>query len=209
MKSRLCKEGDTIDIVQMIEELESIGSSATRVPGLRKRVMVDLDRLTKVTQDMESSIPSDILEAKEILTQKDSIVNQAQLEARRIKEAAEQEALTMTTAAQQEHQSRVDETEIVKAAEAKTEDINQQALQEAQQITQDAQRRGFRLHEEAEDAATTRREGADQYARETLFELEERLAELLSQVRRGLDVLGLEVEAKAEAKIATEAAAVA
>jgi len=209
VKSRLCKEGDTIDIVQMIEELESIGSSATRVPGLRKRVMVDLDRLTKVTQDMESSIPADILEAKEILTQKDSIVNQAQLEARRIKEAAEQEALTMTTAAQHEHQSRVDETEIVKAAEAKTEDINQQARQEAQQITQDAQRRGFRLHEEAEDAATTRREGADQYARETLFELEERLAELLSQVRRGLDVLGLEVEAKAEAKIATETAAVA
>ena len=145
--------------------------------------MVDLDRLVSVGELLRDSIPADMQEAREILKQKDSIINQAHLESRRVKGAA-----------QQEQMSRVNETEIVKAAESKAEEVNQEGLQQSQQTTQDAQRRAYRITEEAETAATARREGADKYARETLFDLEERLASLLGQVREGIDVLGLEVE---------------
>ena len=162
--------------------------------------MVDLDRLLNVGEQLRSSMPADIQEAGEILKQKDSVINQAQLEARRVKEAAAQEAMSMTAAAQQEHQSRVDETEIVKGAEVKAEETNQQAMQEAQQIVQDAQQRAYRIIDEAEAAARSRRDGSDQYVRETLFDLEERLAGQLSQVRRGIDALGLEVEANVPAE---------
>jgi cell division septum initiation protein DivIVA len=158
--------------------------------------MVDLDRLTAVADELREAIPADIQEAREILRQKDSIVNQAQLEARRVKEGAEQEARGLQAATQQEHETLVDGTEVAKAAEAKAEEINQQALQEAQRIVQDGQRRAYRILDEAESTVTTRRGGADQYARETLFELEERLAGLLGQVRKGIDALGLEVEMK-------------
>jgi len=185
-----------IDIVQIIEELESIASSATKVPGLRRRVMVDMDRLVAVGGELRSSIPSDIQEAREILRQKESILNQTQLEARRIKEAALQEALSMRTSAEEEQQTKVDEAEILKVAEAKADQVGQQGAQEAQQIMQDAQRRAYRIIDEAEAASTARREGADQYARETLFNLEERLAGLLGQVRKGIDALGIEVEAR-------------
>ncbi len=188
-----------MDIVQIVGELESITQSATRVPGLRKRVMVDVDRLKQVTGDIQNSIPSDILEAKEILKQKDSIINQSQLEARRVKDAAEKESLALTAAAEQEQASRVDETEIVKASEAKAEEVNQNALQEAQQIVQDAQRRAYRITDEAERAAADRREGSDQYARETLFDLEERLSGMTAQIRRGIDALGVETEARSTA----------
>lgn len=185
-----------IDIVQIIEELESIASSATKVPGLRRRVMVDVDRLIAVGGELRTSIPSDIQEAREILRQKESILNQTQLEARRIKEAALQEALSTRTSAEEEKQTKVDETEILKVAEAKADQVGQQGAQEAQQIMQDAQRRAYRIIDEAEAASTARREGADQYARETLFNLEERLAGLLGQVRKGIDALGIEVEAR-------------
>ena len=185
-----------IDIVQIIEELESIASSATKVPGLRRRVMVDMDRLVAVGGELRSSIPSDIQEAREILRQKESILNQTQLEARRIKEAALQEALSTRTSAEEEQQTKVDEAEILKVAEAKADQVGQQAAQEAQQIMQDAQRRAYRIIDEAEAASTARREGADQYAREALFNLEERLAGLLGQVRKGIDALGIEVEAR-------------
>jgi vacuolar-type H+-ATPase subunit H len=158
--------------------------------------MVDPDRLNKVGEQLRSSVPADIQEAKEVITQKESVVNQAYLEARRIKEAAEQEAEATVAAARQEQESRIDQTEIMKAAEAKAEETNQNALQEGQEIVQDAQRRAYRIIDEAEAGATTRREGSDQYARETLFELEERLSGLLGQVRRGIDALGLEVEVK-------------
>ncbi len=185
-----------MDIVEVIEQLEGVIGSATRVPGLGKRVVVDSERLTGVVAALQSSIPADIQEAKEILRQKESLLNQSQLEAKRIKEAAEREAQSVTSAAKQEQESKVEETEIVKEAHAKAQEVNQDALQESQQIIQDAQRRAYRIMDEAEAAAATRREGSDQYARETLFDLEERLSKLTGQVRRGIDALGAETEAK-------------
>jgi cell division septum initiation protein DivIVA len=176
-----------------VEELESIVDSATRVPGLKKRVMVDPNRLGDVVRNLASAIPADIQEAQEVIRQKDSIINQAHLEARRMKESADNESRSLIEAATLEHQSRIDETEIVKGAEDKAEEINQQALQEAQQIVQEAQRKAYRMIDEAEAVSSTRREGSDQYAREILFDLEERLANQLGEIRRGIDVLGLQV----------------
>ena len=157
--------------------------------------MVDVDRLNSVVEQMSTSIPADILEAKEVLRQKESILNQIQLEAKRVKEEAVEEAEAITAAAQQEHATKIDETEITKNAEMKADETHQGALQEAQQIMQDAQRRAYRILEEADTEAAERRDGADQYTREKLFDLEERMSTLLGQVRRGIDSLGLEVEA--------------
>jgi len=193
------KGGSTIDIIQVIEEIESLAGSATRVPGFRKRVMVDSERLDTVAEALRTSIPADIQEAREILNQKEAIINQSHLEARRVKESAEQEAVTITTAAKREQASRVDETEILKEAHVLAEETNQQAIQEAQETGQEAQRRAFQIVDQAETAAAMRREGADQYARETLFDLEERLSNQLSQVRRGIDALGIEAETKVPA----------
>ena len=67
-----------------------------------------------------------------------------------------------------------------------------QGLLEAQQIIQEAQRKAYRLLDEAERVAAERREGANRYARETLFDLEERMSGVLGQVRRGIDTLGVE-----------------
>ena len=73
--------------------------------------------------------------------------------------------------------------------------LQEQAGYESQQILQDAQRKAYRIVSEAENVALARRDGADSYAREVLFNLEEQLADILGQVRRGIDALNLEVEA--------------
>ena len=65
---------------------------------------------------------------------------------------------------------------------------------EAQQILQDAQRKAYRIINESEGASISRRDGADHYAREVLFNLEEQMADVLGQVRRGIDALKLEIE---------------
>ena len=184
--------------------MKSLASTATRVPGFGKRVLVDSDRLETIVAELQTSIPADVQEAREILTQKDSVINQAHLEARRIKEGAEQEAQALTASAKEEQAARIGDTEIVKMADMRAEEITQHASQEAQEVTQnasqeaqevtqEAQRRAFQIIENAEATGTTRRDGADQYARETLFDLEERLSIQLGQVRRGIDALGLDV----------------
>ena len=181
-----------MDIVHVIDELESLPASGTRVPGFKNKVLVDAERLMDLSAQLREAVPGAVQEAQEVLNQQQSIVNQAYLEAQRIRTAAEQEASTMTYAAQEEHSSRVDESEIVKAAEQKADQMKDEAMLEAQQIVQDAQRRAYRIVNEAEAIAGSRREGADQYAGEVLFNLEERLSDVLGQVRKGIDALRLE-----------------
>ena len=184
-----------MDSRQIVEGLQTLVETGTRVPGFRRKVLIDIDRLDALGEELKVSIPACIQEAEEILKQKESILNQAALEAQRIKTSAEQEAHAVTSAADETHETKVGESEVVKASEERADGIKDEAMTEAQQIVQDAQRRAYRIVDEAEAAAGTRREGADQYAREILFSLEERLAEVLGQVRRGIDALNLDVEA--------------
>ena len=184
-----------MEISQIVRELKTLPETGTRVPGFRRKVLVDTDRLVALAEELGRAIPANIQEAHEILNQKDSIINQAYLEARRIKDMADQEASSVKTAAQQEHESRVDESEIVKTALSRADGVQDQAMVEAQDIVQDAQRRAHRILNEAEAAAIERRDGANRYAREMLFSMEEQLSGALGQIRRGIDALGLEAEA--------------
>ena len=184
-----------MDSRQIVEELQVLVETGTRVPGFRRKVLIDIDRLDALGEELKLSIPAYIQEAEEILKQKESILNQAALEAQRIKTSAEQEAQVVTSAADETYETKVGESEVVRASEERADGIKDEAMTEAQQIIQDAQRRAYRIVDEAEAVAGTRREGADQYAREILFSLEERLAEVLGQVRRGIDTLNLEVDA--------------
>ena len=165
------------------------------MPGFRRKVMVDIEQiehLIQIGKEAQDAVPVSMQEADEIIRQKDSIINQANLEANRIKGAADEQAALVRSSAQQEHMVKVSQSEIVREAEVKGEGIKGEATSEAHQIIQDAQRRAYQILNEAEDAASVRREGADQYAREVLFNLESQLAEVLGQVRKGIDTLRLD-----------------
>jgi hypothetical protein len=101
----------------------------------------------------------------------------------------------------------ISEHEIVKAAEAKAEEIKDEARRQANEIVQESQHQSLRLMGDAEATASDRREGADQYSREVLFSIEERLAQMLGQVRRGIDALGVEAEPQASKQAVNGAAA--
>ncbi len=183
-----------MDLMHVVDELQSLAASGSKVPGFGKKVMVDIKRIEAIAEELRNSLPAHMQEANEVLRQKESMINQAYLEAQRVKGSAEQEASAINEAARREHESRVADSEITRAAEAKAQEVKEEAAIEAQQIAQDAQRKAHRIVNEAEETASGRRDGADQYSREVLFNLEERLSDVLGQVRRGLDSLVLESE---------------
>lgn len=183
-----------MEFEQAIAELQTLYNTSNRVPGFRKKVMVDGDRFAELITAIRGSLPANVQEAEEILKQKDSILNQAYLEAQRVKTTVEEQVAEQIEAAQQEHVSKVDDSEIVKSAEIKGQEIRDEAMVEAQEIVQDAQRRALRTLSEADSVATGKRDGADQYAREVLFSMEEQLSEILGQIRRGIDTLRSEPE---------------
>ena len=190
-----------MDFDQALQELQQLYASSSRVPGFRKKVMVDVDEFAAVLNNIRTVMPADVQEARQILLQKDSILNQAYLEAQRVKTSAEETVTAELEAAQQEHRTKVGESEVTKTATNQAQEKMDQAMTEAEDIVQDAQRRAYRIISESEDVATSRREGADQYAREVLFSLEEQLSEILGQIRRGIDTLRPEVDPLAQDNI--------
>ena len=190
-----------MDFDQALQELQQLYASSSRVPGFRKKVMVDADEFAAVLNNIRTVMPADVQEARQILLQKDSILNQAYLEAQRVKTTAEEEVTSQLQAAQEEHRTKVGESEVTKSATTRAQETMDQAMGEAEDIVQDAQRRAYRIISESEDVAASRREGADQYAREVLFSLEEQLSEILGQIRRGIDTLRPEVDPVAQDNI--------
>ena len=53
----------------------------------------------------------------------------------------------------------------------------------------------------AQTEATQRKDGADQYSKEVLFNIEERLSLVLGQVRRGIDALGDEAQEEEQVQV--------
>ena len=189
-----------MDFEQAYGELQRLYSSANRVPGLRRKVMVDADQFARVINELRTAMPADIQEAQEIIRQKDSILNQTYLEAQRLKTQIEEEVSAQKQASMREHETMVGESSIISAAQERAEQLGEEAQGEAEEIIQDAQRRAYRIVTEAEDIAAARREGANQYASEVLFSLEEQLSEILGQIRRGIDTLRPEADVRRPAQ---------
>lgn len=132
---------------------------------------MDSKKIMELVDQMRLAVPQDVKSAQEILLKKDSIINQAHAEARRIKASAEEE-----------FRARLDQNELVKAARRRSDEM-----------VEEAQRKAHRIMEQAESDARTRRTEADAYALQTLRRLEKELTTLLTTVRRGLEVLGAEI----------------
>ena len=178
-----------MDINGIVQRLDQIIANSGRVPGTQRRI-VERGQLESVVEDLKNSIPGEVREAAEILRQRESIINQANMEAERVRGAAKEESEAMRSAAEDEHRAKVAETEITKQAQKKGEGIVYEAQRSADSLVQDAQRRAQRMLDETEAISENSRSGSDQYAREVLFNLEERISDILTQVRKGLDVLG-------------------
>jgi len=178
-----------MDTDQILDEINELSKSATKVPGFRGKIMIDSGKLDAIYGEIKEGLPADLQEARSIILQKDSIINQAELQAKRLKEEAAQSAVEIDTAASQAHSERVSDSEVLKEANTQGDSIKAAAAAEAQNIVREAQRKAYTITTEAESYSTIQREGADRYSMEVLAGLEEKMSEILGQVRRGMDSL--------------------
>lgn len=166
-----------MEILSLIDRLETLVTTSPRVPATKK-VILDTERLLELVDHLRLAVPRDVQEAQEILARRESVINAALLEARKIKADAERES-----------QARLEQSEIVKQANAKAEEIVAEAKQRADMLVADAQRKAQRILADAQATAEQRVNEASRYAQEVLYRLEESLSGALNSVRRGLDAL--------------------
>ena len=193
-----------MNIMEALKNIENIINESKSLPGTSK-VMVDKEKTIAIIKEVVDNLPNELDEAGMVSRQKEAILDQADKEAARIRNYADEEASTMREIAQRDAagiikeaeekaSNMIEETSIVEAANLRAEELISEAQRESERIVVEAQQRSSKLLEESENLAKDRRDGADNYAREILFALEERISTILGQVRSGLDLLDEESE---------------
>ena len=160
-----------MDITNIIDRLDALVNTSRRMPATRNR-LVDEEKMAKLLEQLRLAIPQDIRSAQEVIEKKDAILTQSQLDARRIRNEAEEEFA-----------ARLDENELVVAARS-----------QAEAVAEETERKANRLMEQAESESRRNRVDADSYVIETLRNLERETSNVLSSVRKGLDTLGATVQ---------------
>ena len=146
-------------------------NTSTKVPATRSR-LVDAEKIMELVEQLRLAIPQDMRAAQEVIDKKDAILNQAQIDARRIRNEAEQEFA-----------ARLDQNELVIAARRQSEEL-----------ADEAERKASKLMEQASTESRNNRAEADAYVIQTLRKLEHEMTSVLTTVRQGLDTLGATVK---------------
>ncbi len=151
-----------MEVLDLMDRLESMAVQAKKMP-MSKRSMVDAEELLGLIDQMRVAMPRDLQEAREIMERREQIVSQTMADARRIRTTAEGDARLL-----------VNETEMVKAAQER-----------GREVIETANAKAARIVDIAEEEAQRQRMGADDYSRECLAGLEERVSSMLNEIHAG------------------------
>lgn len=144
-----------MDILHLVDRLEELFNESRPIP-LTNNVIVDEDRMLDLIDQMRVAIPDEVKKAQKLIAERDRTLAQAQEEAKRTLQMAREKS-----------DGLVERDAIVSAAEARAQEIVDQA-----QL----------------DAEATRQE-ADDYVLDVLTNLEMEMERLLNQVRNGIRAL--------------------
>ena len=154
------------NVRSIIYRMESLLDTSKTMPMGGQKI-VDARRLKELMDQLVLVIPQEVDAARQLLENKDSLLHQAQSDAKRRR-----------TEAENAYRARVDDNEIIAAAQEK-----------ARQIEEDAELRAARKLEQADREAMQKRAEAYNYALQTLQGLERQLDTVLGTVRNGVGML--------------------
>ena len=146
----------------MVDKLETLVNTSKVVP-VNGSLLVDKKKVLELVDQLRLAIPQEVKQAGEVLTQKDQIMNNAMVEARRAKSQAEDEFM-----------EKLNQNELLKRAE---------------EMVADAERKANRIIEQAEAESHAKRTEADAYALRALRAFEKELNSLQGSVKKGIDLL--------------------
>ncbi|MDW8326849.1 MAG: hypothetical protein RMK99_09810 [Anaerolineales bacterium] len=115
-----------MDILHLVDRLEEVFNDGRPIP-LTRKLAVDEDRVLELIDQMRVSIPEEVKKAQQILNQRDKILAQAQEEAQRTVQLAQEKAAQL-----------VEKELIVEQAKQRAQEIIRQAEQDAESIRADA-----------------------------------------------------------------------
>jgi hypothetical protein len=120
-------------IEKILDEMESLLVDAARVPFTNKRI-IEEDDLARLIDELQETLPGEIMEANRIMSERRRILEEAQKEAQAIVEQAKSYVLRLTDDSIITRQAQEQAAQIIKAANTSAQDLQQDALQYAQEV---------------------------------------------------------------------------
>jgi vacuolar-type H+-ATPase subunit H len=166
-----------MDILHLVDRLEELTAEARRMP-IGQGVVIDRRRILELVDQMRSSVPWEVRDARDIVNEKEAILEEARREAEGIVGKAELEVRDM-----------LEESSLSREAERQAQIVIDRAEQRAQQILDQAHEQVQARLRQAEFAATNQMDEADRYALEMLRRLDQQLSAFSGTIRGGIDAL--------------------
>ncbi|GER88478.1 hypothetical protein KDW_26400 [Dictyobacter vulcani] len=162
-----------MDILYLVDRLENLVANSKRMPLVNQIILKEADLLTIIEQ-MRTSVPGEIKQARRIIQDKERILAQAQ-----------SEASILVSRAREETERTMTREGLLRVAEERSQDIIRKANDQAQSLVRRAETHTEQMQIEA-----------DTYASETLRNLREHLLNVemeiertVMSIERGLDSL--------------------
>ena len=152
-----------MDILYLVDRLENLISSSPRIPLTNQIRIKEVDILNIVDQ-MRTSIPDEIKQARRVIQEKERILAQAQAD-----------ASTLLARAREETERAMNREGLLRAAEARSQEMVQQAEEHSQAVVRRAEEQNERLKTDA-----------DTYVAETLRNLKDHLANIEMDISRSI-----------------------
>jgi hypothetical protein len=163
----------TMDILYLVDRLENLVSSSRRIPLINRLFIKEADMLNIIDQ-MRTTIPEEVKQARRIIQEKERILAQAQADAKNIQARVRGE---VEKALQREG--------LLHAAEERSQEIMRLATEQAQMIMRRTEEQSQQLKVDA-DTYTTE---ALRNLREHLMSIETEIERTVLSIEKGLETL--------------------
>ena len=167
-----------MDILYLVDRLENLIASSRRMPLVNQVMIKEIDILNIIDQ-MRTSIPDEIKQARRIIQEKERILAQAQAD-----------ASSLLARAREETERAMNREGLLRTAEARSQELVRQAEERSQTMVRQAEERGEQLKVDA-----------DTYVAETLSNLKDHLAGIemdvsrtILSIEKGLESLDMPAE---------------
>ncbi|TMD76459.1 MAG: hypothetical protein E6I59_13770 [Chloroflexi bacterium] len=150
-----------MDILYLVDRLENLIANSKRMP-LVNQIMIKEGDILNIVDQMRTSIPDEIKQARRIIQEKERILAQAQ-----------SDASTLLTRAREETERAMNREGLLRTAEARSHELVRQAEERARSVVVKAEEHGEQLKADA-----------DIYVAETLSNLKDHLASIEMDVSR-------------------------
>ncbi len=157
-------------IEELLESMDVVMDKATNVPFKPGKCMVDAEELNRIIDDIRINLPQEIRQAKAIVAERGTIIEDAKKEADEIIHKAEDRARALVNQEEIYRQAQAKAMEMVTAAQEKSKEVKKAAIEFSDNIllnTENAvtqslevirqSRKGLRAAAQAEAAKKSRR----------------------------------------------------